>query len=197
MGVYSGSFPNGFFLTYNHQQVKVITTRPYDPPRFGETMVYGTFRPDGTIQAVGRLEDLKKEFPMSKVEEFPEAILMPGLVNAHCHLDRSGFYSRYSVPTPTILSSTNWFIESLQYLSNTSVQTITHLMGNAIDRQIDLGITCLGTMNHYEGTFPLMKEKGIRGVAFTEIFSAPNKNAQTRFEIALALLEKYQDEKAL
>ena len=51
MGVYSGSFPGGFFLTYNHQKVKIITTRPYDPPRFGETMVYGTFHPDGTIQA--------------------------------------------------------------------------------------------------------------------------------------------------
>ena len=52
MGTYSSTFPGGFFLTYNHQQVKVLFSPAYDPPRFGETMVYGTFHSDGSIQAV-------------------------------------------------------------------------------------------------------------------------------------------------
>ena len=52
MGIYSSSFPGGFFLIYNHQKVKVFTAQPYDPPRFGETEVSGIFHTDGSIQAV-------------------------------------------------------------------------------------------------------------------------------------------------
>ena len=151
----------------------------------------------GNIEAVGPLENLKKEFPQASLEEFPDSVLMPGLVNAHCHLDRAGFYSRYSVETPASLSPTAWFIESLQYLSTTTSNAVSTMMDKSIDRQIDLGTTCIGSMNHYEGAFPILKAKGIRGVNFVEIFSAPTKEAQTRFEIALALIEKYHDDNGL
>ena len=149
---------------------------------------------NGTIEAVGTKEELQRRYPhIEKKTDFPDSLLMSGLVNAHCHLDRAGFYSRYSADTSTAFSSTAWFIESLQYLGGTPINTISQMIHWATDRQMDLGTTCLGVMNHYEGTFPILKEKKIRAICFTEIFSAPNREAQTRFEVALALLEKYND----
>ena len=42
---------------------------------------------DGEILAVGKWNDLAKEFPAASREDLGEVILMPGLINAHCHLD--------------------------------------------------------------------------------------------------------------
>ena len=42
---------------------------------------------DGEILAVGRWEDLLREHPAAIREDLGEVIVMPGLVNAHCHLD--------------------------------------------------------------------------------------------------------------
>lgn len=42
---------------------------------------------DGVIVAVGRSTDLKKQFSSAVSHDLGEVILMPGLINAHCHLD--------------------------------------------------------------------------------------------------------------
>ncbi len=42
---------------------------------------------DGEILAVGEWNDLARELPAASREDLGEVILMPGLINAHCHLD--------------------------------------------------------------------------------------------------------------
>lgn len=42
---------------------------------------------DGIIVAVGNQVDLKREFSPAISYDLGEVILMPGLINAHCHLD--------------------------------------------------------------------------------------------------------------
>lgn len=42
---------------------------------------------DGEILAAGRWRDLSSEHPAAGREDLGEVILMPGLINAHCHLD--------------------------------------------------------------------------------------------------------------
>ncbi len=39
------------------------------------------------VLAVGRWKDLLSEHPAAIQEDLGEVILMPGLINAHCHLD--------------------------------------------------------------------------------------------------------------
>ncbi len=45
-------------------------------------------RDDGTVLAVGRRAELRAEFP-DAAEERAQGVLLPGLVNAHCHLELS------------------------------------------------------------------------------------------------------------
>lgn len=40
-----------------------------------------------TIARVGLFDELRREFPSAEIVDHGEAILLPGLVNAHCHLD--------------------------------------------------------------------------------------------------------------
>ena len=41
---------------------------------------------EGRIVAVGRFEELRRTAPLAAVENLGEAIVLPGLVNAHTHL---------------------------------------------------------------------------------------------------------------
>lgn len=147
------------------------------------------------IVAVGPAPQLKREYPNIETEEFPDSVLMPGLVNAHCHLDRVGFYERFAIETDTQFSPVAWLLESLHYLSTTSSGLVAQQMEASLTQILKTGTTTLGVMSHYEGTFPLMKSSPLRGVVFQEILSGPDKRAQQRFEISLALIEQYKDNK--
>ncbi len=147
------------------------------------------------IIAVGTLKELKKQFPDAKPEHFPDCVIMPGLINAHCHLDRIGFFERYTVETDTGLSPISWLLEGLHYLSRTPSATVARRTSQGLEQMLKSGITCVGIMAHYEGMFPLVKGSPLRGVIFQEILSGPDKQAQQRFEVALALIDQYIDAK--
>ncbi|MFZ4116296.1 MAG: amidohydrolase family protein [Chthoniobacterales bacterium] len=42
---------------------------------------------DGVIVAVGKYHDLEREYIGASYHDLGSVILMPGLINAHCHLD--------------------------------------------------------------------------------------------------------------
>src|SRR3989338_4796788 len=170
----------GWALPLNHQ----------GPLQNGAMVVDGD-----QIVAGGPADQLKQKYPDIETENFPDSVLMPGLVNAHCHLDLAGFYERFTVATETQISPIGWLLESLQYLSKTPSATVAKKMKESIDNLLATGTTCVGTMTHYEGTFPLIKNTPIRGVVFQEILSGPDKRAQQRFEVALALIDQYLDAK--
>lgn len=151
------------------------------------------------ILGAGALADLKIKFPDAPLTYFSQHLLIPGLINAHCHLDRLGFYESFSVdtqggaPSQGGLSPVNWLLEGLRYLSRTPSQNLAADISRALESMTSLGITSVGAMTHYEGTYPILKASGIRGVVFPEIISGPDKQAQNRFEVALALIEQYND----
>ena len=44
---------------------------------------------DGRIDAVGTAAELKARYPYDDVEDFGAAVIVPGLVNAHTHIEYS------------------------------------------------------------------------------------------------------------
>ena len=43
----------------------------------------------GKIVGVGNQRDLRRDYPEAEIEELPGALLLPGLINAHVHLELS------------------------------------------------------------------------------------------------------------
>ncbi len=53
MGSYLEPTENGFIMLYNTQPLRIHYEAEYTPPRYGQVLVYGTLREDGTIDAIG------------------------------------------------------------------------------------------------------------------------------------------------
>ena len=57
---------------------------------------------DGVIQDVGTWPDLARRWAGEPAEDLGEVALMPGLVNAHCHLDYTGMAGMIAAPASSL-----------------------------------------------------------------------------------------------
>src|ERR1035441_10341832 len=73
-------------------RARVVLPLSHPPIREGAVLVSGK-----RITAVGRWRDLSAD-RRSKTVDLGEAVLMPGLVNAHCHLDYTDMAGQFAPP---------------------------------------------------------------------------------------------------
>lgn len=150
------------------------------------------------IVAVGAKEKLAEKFPEAIVEDFGEAVILPGLVNCHSHLEITlmrGFLEDVEAD----------FYSWLMKLTKTRAE---HLTENDVETGAILGalegaragVTCFGDIGRFgRAGFNALETNGLRGVLFQETeFSPDDKTAKDDFarleEKFLALKE---DETAL
>lgn len=50
----------------------------------------------GKIQSVGRWQTIRREYPGAAVQDLGEAIILPGLINAHCHLEYTHLAGKFA-----------------------------------------------------------------------------------------------------
>lgn len=155
----------------------------HDPIPNGAVAVEGT-----KIAAVGTLSDLKAQYPNAAVRTFTSHVLMPGLVNAHAHLDLTYFLGEDD-------NFIHWLISMLKYQRTAEMAQLIPAIQRGLSQVIASGTTCVGDFASCEATFQLAKEMGVRTVIFPTITGGLGVQAQDRFESALALVEKYLDEK--
>src|SRR4026209_2806855 len=67
-----------------------ILTADYVLPVSSEPFNNGAVAVENSnIVAVGALSDVQRQFPRAESEDFGEAVIMPGVVNCHSHLELS------------------------------------------------------------------------------------------------------------
>jgi cytosine/adenosine deaminase-related metal-dependent hydrolase len=152
----------------------------------------------GKIHGAGTLEEMKGRFPDAPVKQHAGLVLMPGLVNAHSHLDLVSLYNPVvfaegETALDQGLEFAQNLIDAIDFKHDAKPDNIIEGIQRGIDRLIETGTTCVGDMTHFEGTFKLLRDAGLRAVVFPEVLAGRGEAAQQKFEIALALLEKYTD----
>jgi cytosine/adenosine deaminase-related metal-dependent hydrolase len=151
----------------------------------------------GKILAFGTGKELAHRFPDAELHSYPGCVLMPGLINAHCHLDLVDFFESAGLEEPELAPApgefTDMLVASIDYKHDARPEQVMRGTQKGIERLIETGVTCAGDMTHFEGTFQLIADAGLRAVVFPEILAGRGEAAQLRFETALALLEKYTD----
>lgn len=50
------------------------------------------------LRAIGRWDSVRKQFPRAKVQDLGDVVLLPGLINAHCHLEYTDLAGEFLPP---------------------------------------------------------------------------------------------------
>ncbi|HEY8561702.1 MAG TPA: amidohydrolase family protein [Pyrinomonadaceae bacterium] len=140
------------------------------------------------LVAVGKKTDVIAKYPNAETEDFGEAAVLPGFVNAHAHLELTamrGFLDRFDD------DFTRWLLTLTkvrgEILTDDDVQSAATL---GVVEGAHAGVTCFADIGRFaEHGFEALKRVGLRGVSFQETeFSPADETAAADFE---KLIEKY------
>jgi len=141
---------------------KLLTLQPGMKPINNGAVVFS----HGIIQSVGPARDAMKKFPSHRVYSLQNAVLMPGLVNLHVHLELPHLLERVCAKT-----FPDWIINLIRAkkdLSNKDYQSATKININTL---IQTGTTTVGEICTHGVSPALLKQNGLRAVVYHEIIS--------------------------
>jgi len=133
-----------------------------DPPLY-----QGAVRIDqGEISAVGPADEIQSRYPDDRITNFHHAILLPGFVNAHVHLEYSAFRGLFDD-----CDFGDWMMRFL--VAKRKLDSADYAASALLGAMecVGSGITCIGdTVFDGEATVNAIDALGLRGYAFVEAF---------------------------
>ncbi len=166
-----------------------ILSADYVLPIFSEPIIGGAVVIDeAKIVAVGAKGELAEKFPEIKIEDFGESAIMPGMVNAHSHLEITAMRGFLDDAEADFYS---WLIK----LTKTRGELLTEAdvkiaaLAGALEGA-RAGVTCFGDIGRFGAAgFEALKANGLRGVLFQETEFSPT--GETAVEDFDKLKEKF------
>jgi cytosine/adenosine deaminase-related metal-dependent hydrolase len=141
-------------------------------PVEGAPIAYGAVAiEDGRIAAVGTIDEL------GPGERFPEAVILPGFVNAHTHLEYA-VYAGFGDG----LSFAPWIskhVERKQRLERADMEAIARLGAAECLRS---GITTVGDLAFAGASASACADLGLRAIVYLEVFGTDAAHAMRRFD---------------
>jgi cytosine/adenosine deaminase-related metal-dependent hydrolase len=131
------------------------------PLRDGTVVVEGD-----RIAWVGPRHAAPPAAPGTPDHELGAAVLLPGLVNAHIHLDLAPFAQRVA---PRAFFP--WIRRLVSLLATTDPEQLRHGAAWAVQDQLAHGVTTMADTAPNRYGFDAMRAAGVRGIAFHETFS--------------------------
>ncbi len=142
----------------------------------------GAVAVDGSmIVATGARLELIKQFPEAEVRDFKEAAILPGLINAHSHLELTALRN-YLDPEERD------FFAWLRKLTAARLERMTpdDLYVSAAWGAVEAaraGVTCVGDASDAARTsLAAVRDVGLRGTVYQEVFGPDARSAREQFE---------------
>ena len=119
---------------------------------------------NGQIKAVGPASQIIRRFPEKKFVQLQDAVLMPGLVNVHAHLELP--FLRNSIRAN---SFSGWVLNLIQAKKGLKQSDYVLSSKDNINALIQTGTTTVGEICTHGISPILLKKSGLRAVVFNEI----------------------------
>lgn len=140
---------------------------------------------NGVIQAVGTLRDIRKNFAAS-VQEFPGCVILPGLVNAHTHLELTDFpdwFRTHGSDTP-YCSYLDWIIRVISIKRKVGAEAIAASLQHGLKLSLQNGTTMVGDILSERQLIPLYRTVKLSGRVYLEFIGQES----CRYEALLAAM---------
>ena len=139
---------------------------------------------NGKILALGPRKELRKKYPGA--EETRHRLLMPGLVNAHTHLNFSGF--------PLIKTKYNfaqWLIKAKEKKAEVDPAQIERASKKEIEQSIKLGVTSLGDIVGDPYMLEVHKRSPLFSTLFYELIGIKDEDARAKIDFVNKVFGEY------
>lgn len=119
---------------------------------------------NGIIQFIGANKKCPDYTP-SRTFDYPEHIIMPGLINSHTHLSLSKLKNKFKEGIPF----SEWIKKIILYNHQMSDAKEIDSIKEELKNLISTGTTTVGDISKSGFSMPVMQEMGLRGIVFLEI----------------------------
>jgi len=133
------------------------------------------------LAGVGPRAEIVERFPEFKVESFGDAIILPGLVNLHTHLELTAMRSYLEKEETDFFAWLRKLTVARHELMTVDDIHVSATWGAC--EAVRAGITCVGDAS-YAGMMSMMalRDVGLRGVVYQESFGPDARHAKQNFE---------------
>ncbi len=133
----------------------------------------------GRVLAVGEEAFVRPVEPVAEERDFGRAVLIPGLVNAHTHLELSGVERE---PGPI----DDWIVSLVREMRTWPAHLFLASARIGVAASLAAGVTCVGDVSTSGESATAIAGSGMRGVVFHEVLGIDSARAK---EILAAKLE--------
>ncbi|WP_373036057.1 metal-dependent hydrolase [Sulfurimonas sp.] len=132
---------------------------------------------DKTIQKIAPLDELKKEYPDAEITELEKnSLVMPGLINAHVHIEFSA--NKTSLSYGDFM---NWLYSVIENREDLIGGCDAACMGKAIDAMLESGITTFGAVSSHGMDLQACADAPQNVVFFNELIGSQATMADALF----------------
>ncbi len=167
--------PKAFFL-----RARWLVPIAAPPIRDGALLVR-----DGRIVAFGKAKDIAPESDCLRLD-FPDGILLPGLVNPHTHLENTDFADQLARPKPFA----DWLRRMRDLVRQQTWGEALSAARSGVAMLLRFGVTCVGDSSFHGATLIALQETGLRGIVFKELICPCEEEQKERWQTLTTWLEK-------
>lgn len=148
----------------------------------------------GRIVARGTLAQMRKSFPQASCVDFGAALLVPLLVNAHTHLELSGFpqwlrHSHEDEREPA--GFVDWILQLIRVKRDVTPQQYRSALAHGIELSLAAGTGAVGDILAHHGNRDLYRQCPLRGRLFLETLGQDPASIERLRKALYQLLEEY------
>jgi cytosine/adenosine deaminase-related metal-dependent hydrolase len=145
---------------------------------------------DGRIVAVGAAADLRDRFPSAKVVDLGERALLPGLVNAHTHLE----LTHHAGHVPDDLPLIEWIGPLVRYSRTRAPEDFERAASAGVEMMVTSGTAAVGEICTFGQSVRPLIESGLYGVVYYELLGPDPAQARDLLRKGQRQIEQWRRE---
>jgi aminodeoxyfutalosine deaminase len=158
-----------------------LLTAAWIAPMAGPTLRdAGVVFDSGRVLALGPIPQLRRDYPQATLHDAGNAVVLPGLINAHTHLELS-----HLTPGPQPARFVDWIIQLMQRADPTKA---SDAMAIGIQQCQHFGITCVGDITAQPAiTRPILVNSPLMKISYGEVRGMARRRSLTEQRITAAI----------